>query len=308
MSALVRDTGADPQVVVQDWLRGEPISRAVFDAVWSAHHDFPYEPTVATYRPAVSLTLTHLWDGGDVPEPLWFTNASEAHGITPMGARLIDALAFHVGYMYGARERGWSVILDRSAILHGEAMVGQDGRSCASSIISAALYWASGGAGTSRFQFPFHVSPELARTSPADAWPQDEDAVLAGVRRRSKRRLGGLISKGAPTWQIEVPPMLAEAPPVATIEKIKTRRVPVEELIRHVDPSDRAEFTYVVSVSEVALHQWGEKVYGRYEAALAAQPGIEFVEGEDTELFYVLAPALSADQVLALARAAAPRS
>ncbi|WP_062076559.1 hypothetical protein [Demequina globuliformis] len=307
MSRFERDESADQVAPVKEWLQGEPISRAVMETVWNAEHGAPYESTIANYRWAVSLVLTHLWDGGDVPEPGWLRHAPQTFGITPVGARLIDALAFHVAHLYGVHERGWSVILDRTAILYGEAMVGDDGRSCASSTMSAALYWAEGGCGTSRFQFPFHVSRELAHAAAADAWPQDQDVVLAQARRASKRRLGGLLGKGAPTWHIDVPPMLAEAPPVTVIEEVAFRQLPVEELIQFVEPSDRVEFTYVVSVDNAALYQWGEKAYGQYESALAAQPGIDAVEGEDVEQLYVLAPTLSAEQALAAARAAAPR-
>ncbi|WP_062077529.1 hypothetical protein [Demequina globuliformis] len=308
MSRFDFDEGADQVAPVRAWLRAEPISVVVMQSVWMSEYGTAYAPTTGNYRRAVAAVALHLWDRGDVPAPLWFGRRGWDSGdVTPWGARLADALAFHVAHMYGIDSAGWAVVLDRRYASYGAPVLASHSYVQPLIAVRALLRVVRGDEPVSAMAFPFTTMPELLKGVAPDPRPTDADVDVAKARRAAKPRLGGLLGKGAPTWHIDVPPLLAEAPPVAEIVKIKTRELSVEELIQDVEPSDRKEFTFLVSVHEAALHQWGEAAYGRYEAALAAQPGIEAVEGEDREQFYVLAPSLTAEQVLAAARAAAPR-
>lgn len=282
------------------WIAEEPISRAVVDAVWRAEHGTPYAPTGPSARTTARLVVHHLWDDGDVPRPAWDTGEFDLD-VTPIGARLIDAFMFHLARLPDGGDVRWAVEGDPRMVDYGRPFPWPHAHRAIGAEPRLFGWLVTGKSGLSALEKV--LSREGAPPPAADDPPlRDSEFSPARARRALRPRLGGLIRGTARTWDIAVPEPLHEVPEVRV-----WRREPmtVEQLVRLVGPSDLADYTYLLWLDELAEDEWGTERFNGYERRLAQEPGIEAVFQEDREPVHVLAPTLTAEQVLAAARRAA---
>ncbi|EYR63658.1 hypothetical protein N866_19180 [Actinotalea ferrariae CF5-4] len=282
------------------WVAEEPLSRAVMDAVWRAEHGTDYAPTGRSTRAAVRLVVRHLWDDGDVPRPAWDTGELDLD-VTPIGARLIDAFMFHLARLPDGGDVRWAIEGDPQVLSYGQPFPWPHDHRTVGAEPRLFGWLVAGQYGLSELEKVLYR--EGAPPADADDPPlRDSEFSPARARRALRPRLGGLIRGTARTWDIALPEPLHEVPEIRV-----WRREPltVEELVRLVGPSDLADYTYLLWLDELAEGEWGTEKFTAYERRLAQEPGIEAVFQEDREPVYVLAPTLTAEQVLAAARRAA---
>jgi len=307
MRELTCDDSADHVQLIRDWVADAGQSRAVMETVWQATHGAAYVPSVENYRDAVRLVVSHLWDKGEVREPLWRGLTDRlSFDATPIGARLTDALAFHVAQMYGVASLGWAVCMDPSWLAFGDPAVGKSDRRTPASALTSITGIAKGTHPLSRAEFPFYVMPELREKAPGPELGDSELDVDA-IRTARGTRKAGLFKREDIVWNVPAVEPSGERVKVAPFWP-EAKKLTIAQLLPGAIPSTLApDYTHELWLDEAAEHQWGTERFTAFEAALARQPGIDRAFHEDREIIHVYAPTLTNDHVLEAARKAARR-
>ncbi len=283
------------------WLREEPISRAVMDAVWLADYGVPYEPTVDTYRDAVRLAMRHLWDEGDVPAPAWASEVVES-GFSAIGMRMIDAVMFHALAMGVRGTLLWGMSDDPVDSGFGNVFLRPGRRRTVAGVPGSFARVADGRIGLSILEKPLRrtgLADEASGAPLSDREFNPRRARGAGNVRWLKR------ASGRRMWEIAIPEPLDSAPDISVGAEADAP-LTVDELLATVKPSELAPaFTHQLWLDESAESEWGSERFEGYGSRLAAQDGVEDVLWEDRELIHVRAPELDDAAVLSAARRAA---
>lgn len=310
MRELTADDSADHVQLIRDWVADAGQSRAVMETVWQATHGSAYVPSVENYRDAVRLVVSHLWDKGEVREPLWRGLSDRlSSDATPIGARLTDALAFHVAQMYGVASLGWAVCMDPMWLVFGDPAVGKLNRrtpATALTTITKIAKIAKGSDTLSGAEFPFYVMPELREEAPGPEL-SDSELDIDAIRKAHGTRKAGLFKREDIAWDVPAVEPSAERVKVAPFWP-EAKKLTIAQLLPGVIPSTLApDYTHELWLDEAAEYQWGTERFNAFEATLARQPGIERSFHEDREIIHVDAPTLTGDHVLEAARSAARR-
>jgi len=292
----------------QRWLSEMPWSVAVLSQILPEIQEEGERAPTQMYRALVRAVAPHLWDEGEVPSPLWAVPGTWAHGhMSDVGARLVDAMVWHIGSMYAGGAPRWVMGADARLADFGSPLIESNGTLRPFNAVTAWVSLAASKAPLSRLDFPFAVMPELSDLCP-DPPLRDDEFDASAARKSAKGGVSRLWRKGAHRWSFDLPDPITPWPEVQIQGEAATApqlQMSVEELIADVTDSDVPGYTHTVWVHEAAEGEWGAHAFAAHEKHLAKQQGIDKVWGEDREVIHVLAPSLTEPQVLEAARRAA---